>query len=265
MTIEEFLAQQPNTKKACEKILGRNKPFSRSTWLRWERIVGACYPQGKKISDRSYTDEQTQLFICLAWMRKLFPKKEINYRNLRQFFASNEYKVEELLDRCCNAEPIPPEPEIGMVPLSKVKACCDAIAGAEIRRTAWAKWKQHLQIAHRVKYVEEGKASLLVYMACWRHDNPKKPFPSITRLQMLMEYASCPQISLETASSAKMRHQWAMQGCKGKDLARYLTAQGYKVSLPTLYKWGGFSQKRHYSVSELTEWRKKAADRRRCA
>ena len=59
-------------------------------------------------------------------------------------------------------------------------------------------------------------------MACWRHDNPTQPFPSVNRLLVMMEDWSRTAMSLETASSAKMWHQWRMQGCRGKDLHKYL-------------------------------------------
>lgn len=260
MTIEEFLSQHPNIKKACEQI--RGKAISDRTWYNWSNLVGAVQIQGKKLSKRHYTDEQTQLFFCLAWMRRLFPGREITYSNLRQFWQGNEYKVEEVLDQCCNEEPAPAPVPVGIVELAKAKMCCDRIAGREISRNTWVKWRSHLKIDLKAKLIEEGKASLLVYIACWRQDHPNEVLPSMSRLTVMMRNSWNPQMTIERASSQRMRHQWAMQGCLGKELHLYLTAQGFRVAPSTLYKWGKFSQRKHYSVSELAEWRKVASQRR---
>ncbi|MBU7587551.1 MAG: hypothetical protein KAF91_32800 [Nostoc sp. TH1S01] len=134
--------------------------------------------------------------------------------------------------------------------------------GRELSRNCWAAWKQFLGIAKYERFVEEGKASLLTYMACWRHDHPTKKFPSVNRLYTMMKDWSRRAMSFETASSGKMWHQWQMRGCKGRDLVKYLAAYGYKVSVRTLYKWGDFSQRRHYSPSELRKWKNLASKKR---
>lgn len=73
--IEEWIAQYPNLIKQCEIILRKKIPYR--TWHHWQELVGACYPQGKRLKTRKYTDEQTQLFLCLAWFRRHFPKRQL--------------------------------------------------------------------------------------------------------------------------------------------------------------------------------------------
>jgi hypothetical protein len=240
----------------CEVI--RGKPIKRETWITWEKLAGACYQQGKKLRDRKYTQEQTEMLLCLSHMRKLFPTREITYGSLRDYWGANKYKVEEVLEAACNQKPVEKVPEVKLIPLPQVKKCCDEVMGRSLTKQGWLNWKQHLKIPKNSKLVDEGKASLLVFMACWRYDHPTAQFPSVNRLIIMMGDRSREQMTLVTASSAKRLHQWEMQGCKGKDLPKYLAASGYKLSVSTLYKAGGFSLKKHYSVSELADWRRMA-------
>lgn len=269
VVLEDWISLSINLRNICEKI--RGSKISDRTWYDWEHLAGANYPQGKRISDRTYTQEQTKMLLCLAWLRKENPRQKVTYRSLRDYFQANEYKLEEVFDKYCEqvnsgeafvADEVKAPPE--KIALSEIKKCCDRIMGREISRNCWASWKQYLGIPKYERYVEEGIASLLTYMACWRHDNPTKKFPLVRQLIVMMTSASRRAMTLETASSAKMWHQWRMRGCKGKDLHRYLAMCGYKVSIRTLYKWGDFSQRRHYSVSELAKW-EKIASQRRCA
>lgn len=257
MVIEEWIAHYPNLKKICEII--RTKPIKRETWISWEKLAGACYQQGKKLRSRHYTQEQTELLLCLAYMRKLFPTREITYRSLRDYWGANKYKVQEALDAACNQPPVKP-PEIKLISLPQVKRCCDEVMGRSLTKQGWLNWKLHLEIPKNSRFVDEGKASLLVFMACWRYDNPTAKFPSVNRLIVMMGDRARTAMSIETASSSKMLHQWEMQGCKGKDLPKYLAASGCKISVSTLYKAGGFSLKKHYSVSELANWRRIASN-----
>ncbi|MBW4617226.1 MAG: hypothetical protein KME21_29125 [Desmonostoc vinosum HA7617-LM4] len=266
VVLEDWIGQSINLKTQCEKIRGAK--ISERTWRNWERLAGAVYPPGKKVCLRSYTNEQTQLLLCLAWYRKCYPREKVTYRSLRNYWQSNEYKIEEVFDAFCEAvnspqeKQSPPEPAPKLIALSEVKKSCDRIMNRCISRNCWASWKQYLGIPKYERYVEEGLASILVYMACWRHDHPTKKFPLVRQLIVMMTSASRLCMTMETASSAKMWHAWRMRGCKGKDLHRYLAMCGYKVSLRTLYKWGDFSQRRHYSVSELSQWQEKASKKR---
>ncbi|MCC5600852.1 hypothetical protein [Nostoc favosum] len=261
VVLEDWISQSINLKTQCEKIRGAT--ISDRTWRNWERLAGAVYPQGKKVSDRSYTSEQSQLLLCLAWYRKGAPREKITYRSLRNYWQSNEYKVEEVFNAFCETinSPQDKQPDIPapkLIALSSVKRSCDEIMNRCISRNCWASWKQFLGIPKYERYVEEGKASILVYMACWRHDHPTQRFPSIRELMVMMRTWTRRAMNLETASSSKMWHAWRMRGCIGRDLPKYLAAYGYKVSPRTLYKWGGFSKRRHYSVSELSNWTKLA-------
>ncbi|MCC5616358.1 hypothetical protein LC605_15025 [Nostoc sp. CHAB 5836] len=256
MIIEEWIAQYPILLRMCEAI--RGKTIKRETWITWEKLAGACYQQGKKRSLRSYTQEQTELLLCLAYMRKLFPTREITYRSLRDYWGANKYKVEEALEAACNPPVVEKPPEVKLIPLPQVKKCCDEVMGRKLTKQGWLNWKQHLVIPKNSKLVDEGIASLLVFMSCWRHDNPTAKFPSVNRLIVMMGKSARTAMSLETASSSKMLHQWEMQGCFGEDLPKYLAASGCKLSISTLYKRGEFSLKRHYSVSELADWRRTA-------
>ncbi|MBW4617513.1 MAG: hypothetical protein KME21_30735 [Desmonostoc vinosum HA7617-LM4] len=264
VVLEDWISQSINLKNQCEKIRGAK--ISERTWRNWERLAGAVYPPGKKVCLRSYTQEQTQLLLCLAWYRKCYPREKVTYRSLRNYWQSNEYKIEEVFDAFCEAvnspsskQPATPTPKL--IALSEVKKSCDAVLNRCLSRNCWASWKRFLGIAKYERYVEEGLASVLVYMACWRHDHPTKRFPSFRELIVMMRSWSRRAMNLETASSAKMWHAWRMRGCPGKDLPKYLAANGYKVSTRTLYKWGGFSQRRHYSVSELSNWIKLAKEK----
>jgi hypothetical protein len=269
VVIEDWISQSINLIRECERIRGCK--ISSRTWYDWEHLAGACYQQGKPVAQRIYTQEQTELLLCLAWLRKHYPKKKVTYRSLRDFYKSNEYKIDFVFEEFCEqinsgetfvASKVKEQPS--KVDLREVKKCCDRIMGRELSRNCWASWKQYLGIPNYERFVDEGKASLLTYMACWRHDNPTKKFPLVPQLLVMMGNWSRRGMTIETASSAKMWHQWLLRGCKGKDLHRYLAMCGYKVSLRTLYKWGDFSQRKHYSVSELAEW-KNIADKKRCA
>ncbi len=263
ITIEDWIAQRDNLKKQCEKI--RGALISNRTWRNWERLCGAVYNQGQKVNNRKYTDEQTQLLLCLAWLRKHYPRIKVTYRSLRDYWRSNIYKIESVFDACCksnNKTQQEANTKSQFVALSQVKKCCDAIINRPLSRNCWANWKQYLGIKKYQRFVESGQAALLSFMACWRHDNPTQPFPSVNRLLVMMGDWSRKAMSFETASSKKMWHQWQMRGCMGKNLHKYLAACGYKVSTRTLYKWGDFSQRKHYSVAELAEWRQIAQEKR---
>ncbi|MDJ0734877.1 MAG: hypothetical protein QNJ47_12555 [Nostocaceae cyanobacterium] len=220
--IEDWIAQRSNLKKQCEQI--RGVFISDRTWRNWERLCGAVYNQGQKINNRKYTDEETQLLLCLAWLRKHYPRVKVTYKSLRNYWLSNTYKIEEVFDACCKGNKTQQEPKTKsqFIALSQVKKYCDAIINRPLSRNCWAKWKQYLGIKKHTRFVESGQAALLTFMACWRHDNPTQPFPSVNRLLVMMEDWSRTAMSLETASSAKMWHQWRMQGCRGKDLHKYL-------------------------------------------
>lgn len=267
VVLEDWISQSINLKKICQMI--RGSKISSRTWFDWERIAGAVYPQGSKVSVRQYTQEQTKMLLCLAWYRKQYPKKKVTYRSLRDYYQANEFLLEEVFSKYCEqvnsgeafvADEVKTSKE--QIALSEVKKCCDRILNREISRNCWASWKQYLGIPKYERYVDEGKAALLTYMACWRHDNPTKKFPSVTQMLVMMRHWSRRAMSIETASSAKMWHRWQINGCKGRELHLYLTACGYKVSQRTLYKWGNFSKRRHYSVSELGQWKQKALSRR---
>jgi len=260
VVIEDWIAQHPNLLKQCETILGRSIPYR--TWHHWQELVGVCYSQGKRLETRKYTEEQAQLLLCLAWFRRLFPRKKLTYRMLRGYWKSNEYKIEEALQAIANGEHPSSSKQEKLVKISEVKQWCDAILGRSLSRKCWVAWKRHLAIPMRSKEVDEGTAALLVFMASWRHDHPTAKFPSVNRLIAMMRDRNRSQMTLDTFSSAKMFHKWEMQGCKGKDLPKYLAACGYKVSPFTLYKWGDYSQRKHYTVSELAVWRRMAKDRR---
>ena len=265
--IEDFIAQQPNLLKACQKIL--RQAIKPRTWYRWETIIGVAYAQGQKVRLRQYTDEQTQLFLCLAWLRRHYPRRKVTYRSLRDYWQSNEYKIESVFEQYCKSvnnesgfvvDEVQEQPK--KLTLSEVKKRCDEIMNREVSRECWANWKQHIGIEKYTRTIDEGQGALLVFMACWRHDNPNKPFPSINRLLVMMNEKSRSGMTLETASSSRMWYQWRMRGCIGKDLPKYLASIGFKVALSTLYKWGNFSQCKHYSLSELAEWKKIAANKR---
>jgi hypothetical protein len=269
VVLEDLISQSTNLRNICQKIRGAK--ISSRTWYEWERLAGACYAQGQKVEQRKYTQEQTQMLLCLAWLRKHHPRIKMTYRSLREYYKANEYKIDEVLEKFCNqvnsgeafvVDEVKQQPP--KIALSEVKKCCDRILNRDISRNCWASWKQFLGIPKYERFVDEGKASLLTYMACWRHDHPTKKFPSINRLITMMKDWSRRAMTIETASSAKMWHQWRMRGCKGRDLGRYLAMCGYKISIRTLYKWGDFSQRKHYSVSELAQWKEIAANKR-CA
>nr|MDZ8061877.1 hypothetical protein [Nostoc sp. EkiNYC01] len=259
--IEDWIASYPNLIKQCEAILG--KPIAYRTWESWQDLVGACYRQGTSLRNRKYTDEQTQLFLCLAWFRRHFPRRKLNYSILRTYWKSNEYKIEEVFQALAQGKkPHPPCDNEKLVAIAKVKACCDAIMGRELSRKCWVEWKKHLGIAPRAKSVDEGTAALLVFIACWRRDHGTEKLPSVKRLLIMMSHLSRKAMALETASSSTQFAQWQLSGCKGKDLPKYLAACGFKVSPFTLYKWGDYSQKKHYSVTELASWRRIADGKR---
>lgn len=255
------MAQQSSLKQTCEQILG--KTISDRTWYNWERICGAVYNQGQKLKEREYTDEQTQLLLCLAWYRHLHRRALVTYSSIRLYWHSNAYKIEEVFDAWCNAanNSKPEERAAELIPLAHVKQCCDAITNRILSRECWSNWKKHLGIPKYAKLIEEGNASLLVFMSCWRQDNPTAAFPSVRRLTVLMNEYSRRVMTLDTASSSKMQHKWEMQGCLGRDLPKYLAAHGYRVATRTLYSWKEFHSRKHYSPFELIEWKKLAKEK----
>lgn len=260
--LEDWISQYNNLKPICDRIV--NREIVRETWYQWELLVGACYPQGKPRTKRKYTDEQTRLFLCLAWFRRQFPKVKLTYTTLRDYHTSNDYKIEEVFDFIANSEGQQPKKDDKpkVVKLAKVKRCCDEIINSNISRKCWRDWKKHLGIEKRIKEVDEGTAALLTYIACWRHDHPRDPLPSPKRLLMFMQNE--PRvITIESACSSTQLRQWQLTGCPGKDLHRYLTARGFRVSQVTLYTWGGYSRKAHYSPADLYQWEQIAAQKRR--
>lgn len=265
--LEDWISQSTNLRKQCQKIRGCT--ISSRTWYEWERLAGAVYPQGKKVEERKYSPEQTKMLLCLAWYRKQYPRQKVTYRSLRNYYQANEYKLEEIFEQFCEqvnsgdtfvVDEVKQQPK--KVALSEVKKCCSRILNREISRNCWASWKQYLGIAKYERFVDEGKAALLTYMACWRHDHPTQKFPSVSQLLVMMRHWSRRAMSLQTASSGKMWYLWQMRGCSGRDLHAYLAACGYKVSPRTLYKWGDFSKRRHYSPSELFVWKNLAQEKR---
>jgi hypothetical protein len=186
----------------------------------------------------------------------------ITYKRLREYWACNQHKVQEVYNYFCRAEiPAPePKPEITTVSLRKVKACCDRVLGKKISKNTWTHWKQHVGInGFSREPVQDPVACLLVYMAVWRHQNPKVKFPPKERLAFLMEMNWNPMWSIETASSSQKVYQWEVEGCKGKELRSYLVAKGFRVANRTLYSWGRdsnfpFSSNTHYSPSQLRKW-----------
>ncbi|MFK0731382.1 MAG: hypothetical protein ACFKPT_02775 [Gloeotrichia echinulata GP01] len=257
--LEDWIAQYVNLKPICEKLLGRT--ISPSTWTNWEHLVGACYPQGKQLQKRKYTDEQTRLFLCLTWMRRM-KYQNISYRSLRNYHASNDYKIEEVFAALVDAKS-PEKPHEQLIPLTKVRLCCEQVWGRSLSKDCWWTWRKHLGVPPKVEQVDEGTAALLVFIACWRKDNPRQKPPSVNRLLVMMGDAKRQQMTLDTASSSTQFHQWQMTGCSGKDLPKYLAACGFKVSPYTLYGWGEYSQRKHYTVSELAQWQQIAANKRR--
>ncbi len=261
MVIDDWLAIASNLKGECEKIRGGR--ISDRTWRDWERLCGAIYNNGQRFSSRSYTLEQTQLLLCLAWLRRHNSREKVTYKSVRDFWSANQFKVEEAYDQYCkNPQPTKKVDEPSLFLLAQVKQCCDQIACTNLSRECWSKWKQHLGIKKNSRYTEEYNAALLVFMACWRQDHPTTAFPSVRRLLIMMNDYSRSNMTLETASSGQMQHKWEMQGCLGKDLPKYLAANGYKVALSTLYKWGDFHKKSHYSIAELHEWKRLAQEKK---
>lgn len=262
--LEEELSLFKNLHPICEKI--RGQVISKVTWHSWEKLAGAFYPQGKRISDRKYTDEQTQMFMCIAWMyRQGF--KNLSYRNIRDFWKANRHKFEEVYDSFVSSPRPEPktEPEIKIVLLKNVKARVDEILGWTLSRESWSQWKQHIKIPLNSREVEEGKAWMLIYMAGWRLNNPNVKFPSIARLRFMMEQNIQPTQTLESYVSSNKVREWEMRGCKGSELTKYLAACNLKVSQRSLYTWGegDFSLSAHYSPHELQQWKKIAMKRRR--
>lgn len=124
------------------------------------------------------------MLLCLAWLRRHHPRCKVTYRSLRDYFQANEYKLEEVFDKYCEqvnsgetfvANEVTQQPK--KIALSEVKNCCNRIINREISRNCWASWKQYLGIAKYEKFIDEGKGTLLTYMACWRHDHPTQRFP----------------------------------------------------------------------------------------
>jgi hypothetical protein len=261
MIIDEWIEQAKNLKPTCERIVG--KTISDRTWRKWERIAGAAYSQGQKVRTRHYTQEQAQMLLCVAWMRKCNPRMKIDYKSVRTFWQHHNRDIEAVLDAVVAGEiPTPQPKQKPLVHLTQVKLCCDRILNRQISRECWRLWKQHLGIAKHSKHVDDATAVLLVFIACWRVDHPNKPLPKLSHLLVMMRSQSRSAMTLETASSAKLQHQWEMTGCKGKDLPSYLASHGYKVAKSTLYRWGKFHQQKHYSVSELADWKRLAKEKK---
>lgn len=261
--LEEELALFNNLHPICEKIRGR--AISVRTWYDWERLAGAFYPQGKKFSDRKYTDEQTELLMCIAWMYKQ-GFKNLTYRNIRDFWKANKHKFEEVYDSFISIPKPEPktEPEIKIVLLKNVKKKVDEILGWTLSRESWSEWKRHIKIPLNTREVEEEKAWMLVYMAGWRLNHVNVKFPSVARLRFLMEQNIQPTQTIESFVSSSKIQEWEMRGCKGRELINYLAAYNLKVSERSLYKWGegNFSLSAHYSPHELAKWKQIAMQRR---
>ncbi|NDJ26236.1 hypothetical protein GS682_32670 [Nostoc sp. B(2019)] len=88
VVLEDWISQSTNLRNICQKIRGAK--ISARTWYEWERLAGACYAQGKKVGQRKYTQEQTQMLLCLAWLRKHHSRRQVTYRSLRDYFQANE-------------------------------------------------------------------------------------------------------------------------------------------------------------------------------
>ena len=260
-TIDDWIEQASNLKPVCERIYGST--ISDRTWRKWERIAGAVYNQGQKVRTRFYTQEQAQMLLCVAWVRKQYPRLKLDYKSARSFWHHHNKDIEAVLDAVVAGEVPPPQPQQKpLVHLARVKRCCDRILNRQISRECWRGWKQHLGIAKHSKHVDDATAALLVFIACWRVDHPNKPLPKLSHLLVMMRSQCRSAMTLETASSAKVQLSWEMTGCQGKDLPRYLASAGYKVSKSTLYRWGKFQQRKHYSVSDLAEWKRLAREKR---
>ncbi|PMB04255.1 hypothetical protein CEN49_21185 [Fischerella thermalis CCMEE 5273] len=245
----------------CEKIYGST--ISDRTWRKWERIAGAVYNQGQKVRTRHYTQEQAQMLLCVAWLRRHKPRMKLDYKSVRVYWNYHRLDIEAVLDAVVAAGEIPTQPkQKPPVLLMYVKQCCDRILNRQISRECWRGWKQHLGIAKHSKHVDDATAALLVFIACWRVDHPNKPLPKLSHLLVMMRSHHRNAMTLETASSAKLQYQWEMAGCQGRELPRYLASHGYKVATSTLYRWGKFQKRKHYSVSELAEWKRLAKEKR---
>jgi hypothetical protein len=260
IVIDDWIRQQPHLKLACEAL--RGKKIMRRCWYDWEVLAGAV-GKSQHLKNRIYTDEQARMFLAIAWLRKHFPAMKLTYKAVRQYYEVHAHKIEEAFDRYVAGDvPPPPEEEIKLVPLSQVKKCCDRIFNREISRDCWARWKQHLGIPKYELQVEEGMASLLTFLAVWRSNNPCLKTPSVSRLTFLMTQEVQAHTPIEAMSSASQQYQWKMQGCIGKDLPRFLASQGYRVSVRSLYEWGAYHKRHHYTVSELNNWLNIAREKR---
>ena len=208
------------------------------------------------------------MLLCLAWWRRCQPTVRVTYKSLREYCQSNDFKFEEVFDAIANnSSQSPPEPKVEVVAIAKVKSCCDAIFNRTISRESWSKWKQHIGIPKHERFVEAGKAAILVGMACWRHDNPTTPFPSERRLLFLVNENRRRGMDMESSSSGKRQHQWEMEGCYGEDLDKFLISQGYQVKKRTLYAWGNnagikFKLRQFYSPNELQKWKQLAQQKK---
>ena len=261
--LEEELALFKNLHPICEKI--RGQVISPITWHTWEKLAGSFHPQGKKYSDRKYTDEQTQMLMCIAWMYRN-GLTNLTYKNVRSYWKANKHKFEEAYDSfIANPRPEPKtEPEIKIVKLRKVKLKVDEILGWTLSRESWSQWKQHIKIPLNAREVEEEKGWMLIYMAGWRLNNVNVQFPSIARLRFMMEQNIQPIQTIESYVSSSKIHEWEMRGCKGREIINYLAAYNLKVSQRSLYEWweGKFSLSDHYSPHELQKWKQIVMRRR---
>ena len=206
------------------------------------------------------------MLLCLALFRKQWPGKKIDYIGIRFYHAANEYKIQEVLDEICNPKPQKTHEPVTVekIPLAEVKINCDRIMNSAIATDCWSRWKQHIGIPKYQNYCDKSQAMLLTYIAYWRQErlNKNKKLPPVQKLLFLMQMSFSKFPSLESVVSSKQISHWQQYGCPGSELHRYLTVKGYPVTESTLYRWGEFRRKKHYSAIELLHWEKIARDKR---
>lgn len=260
--LDDWIRLGANLKNACEHI--RGKQIKTCTWFKWERLAGASGRQGQKISKRKYTPEQSRMLLAIAYIRKHFPRHKLTYRSVREYYLQYDHLIEEVFDRYVAGEIDTPKTElIKLISLTRVKAYCDRISNRILSRNCWSKWKQNLGIPLRAKEVEEGLAALLVFLACWRENNPKSKLPSKSRLVFMMSQDTLNHVPIASMSTHSQQHEWGLRGCLGKDLPKFLASRGYRVGVRSLYRWNPFfKKKQHYSVSQLNDWLNIAHDKR---
>lgn len=206
------------------------------------------------------------MLLTVAYIRKHFPRYSLTYKSVREYYLQYDHLIEEVYNRFVNGDDAEVSCEAQtpkLVSLRQAKACCDRVCNRELSRHCWRKWKKNLGIPLRAKKVEEGLASLLVFTACWRENNPQAELPSQSRLTFLMSQEVLANIPITSMSTHSQQYQWAMQGCFGRDLPKFLAFKGYRVNVRSLYNWNpNFKKKKHYSVSELNDWLAIAYDKR---